>query len=143
VLANLFTASAIASISIAFLLWFATSSRITVYEQGMLSHNRAGSSYLGWDEIRLFAISPLGCREDTPIRYELAGEKRIMHFSRAQQHVAFHPSQADTAVKPDMDFAEYEQQMDLIVALIASKTRLPLVDLRRSRDGLWVRRQAW
>jgi hypothetical protein len=110
-----------------------TRKQITLTEHGI---TLAGISpkirSIPWSEVRLFAISPVGTsfsgKEQSlppPVIFEVASEHEMIQWHWLRGRGAF------LLANPLVPLAEYEQQMNGILAVIKVKTGLPLYDLRK------------
>jgi hypothetical protein len=82
--------------------------------------------------VRLFAISPVGTslsgKEQSlppPVIFEVASAHEVIRWYWLRGRGAF------LLEKPLVPLAEYEQQMNGMLAVIKAKTGLPLYDLRK------------
>ncbi len=77
-----------------------------------------------WDEIRLFAIAPGRKASDPPVYYEISSMTTRLRFIRLRRGL---PPWNHSA---QLGFEAYDRQMEAMLAHIAAKTSLTLVDLR-------------
>lgn len=103
---------------------------ITVSEEGMRMHggNWPPDMYaIKWSEARLFAIAVGRKKRPGEVVYTLAapGPGKFVNWARLYQLPRWY-----TVLEPAAPFAEYDQQMQALLSLVAARTRLPLRDLR-------------
>ena len=100
--------------------------RIEVTQEGLIVRHAAGwlhgTHQVRWSDARLFAIR--GGKPGEPgTRYELSCSYAVVQWTRTRgSHWALH--------RPAIPFAEYDAQMDALIALISGVTGLPLYDVR-------------
>jgi len=85
---------------------------------------------VGWDEVRLFAVIRPGRHASPGVRYELSGSNTSLRWVYVRPHMPFNLFVARTATKPLESYADYDQQMQAVLATVISRTGLPLYDLR-------------
>lgn len=106
-------------------LWL-RSQRIEVTQEGMTVRHATGwlhgTTRIRWNEARLFAVR--GGKPGAPAtRYELSSPYAVVQWTRTRgSQLSLH--------RPAIPFAEYDAQMDALIALISGVTGLPLYDVR-------------
>ncbi len=100
---------------------------IQVSENGIQGRFLGQESSLRWDEIRLFAL--WGGKSKSMRAYEIAGINGMVRWTIPVKKRWYNP------LVPTQPFEEYNQQMRAVLALIATKTQLPLYDLRLNTWG--------
>ncbi len=106
-------------------LWL-RSQRIEVTQEGLIVRHATGwlhgTNTIRWHDARLFAIR--GGKPGTPgTRYELSSPYTVVQWTRTRgRWWSFH--------RPAIPFAEYDAQMEALIALISGITGLPLYDVR-------------
>jgi hypothetical protein len=78
-----------------------------------------------WRDVRIFARVGAYRRDPRLAYYELVDDKQSLTFA-----VALKPPSRFALLRPATSFEEYERQTQQLLAMIAAKTGLPLVDLR-------------
>jgi hypothetical protein len=101
--------------------------KIIVTQEGLTVRHATGWLYktngIYWRDARLFAIR--GNKPGTPAtRYELSGPYSVVQWQRLR-----HPRWWSLH-RPAIPFAEYDAQMEALIALISGVTGLPLYDVR-------------
>ncbi len=76
-----------------------------------------------WSDARLFAIRD-GDPETPAIYYELSGPSAVVSWKRVRRNRWY------SLYRPAIPFAEYDAQMEALIALISGITGLPLYDVR-------------
>ncbi len=95
---------------------------IEVSEHGIRSRFLTHESSISWDEIKLFAL--WGGKSKSRRAYEVADANSVVRWTvMAKKHWY-------NSLVPTISFEEYDGQMQAILAMIATKTQLPLYDLR-------------
>ena len=103
--------------------------RIEVTQEGLRGRHIAGwfnkaDSSIRWSDAQLFAIR--GGKPGTPgTRYELSCSYAVVQWTRARK-------QPWSLYRPAIPFAEYDAQMEALIALISGITGQPLYDVRES-----------
>jgi hypothetical protein len=96
-------------------------------EAGILRYTRKKVTVIPWEEARLFAIVPITSdlrKTNSPFTaYELSSANEVLRWSTSE-HMALFIGQ--TRLTP----REQRQQMQALLSVIATKTHLPLYDLR-------------
>ncbi len=95
---------------------------IQVSEDGIQSRFLGQESSLHWDEIKLFAL--WGGKSKSMRAYEIAGKDGLVRWTIPVKKCWYNP------LVSTIPFEEYDKQMQAVLALIATKTQLPLYDLR-------------
>jgi hypothetical protein len=102
--------------------------RIEVTQEGLTVRHTAGwvrhgTNRIRWSEARLFAIRD-GKPGEPAVHYELSSPYNVVQWTRARHNCwwALH--------RPAIPFAEYDAQMEALIALISGITGLPLYDVR-------------
>ncbi len=95
---------------------------IQVSEDGIQGRFLGEESSLRWDEIKLFAL--WGGKSKSMRAYEIAGANGMVRWTIPVKKRWYNSL---VATQP---FEEYDKQMQAVLALIATKTQLPLYDLR-------------
>lgn len=106
------------------------SNGFTVSEEGMMMYMPSTPPDLyaiTWSEARLFAIGVGRKKRPRELVYTLAapGPGKFVHWPRLYQ-----PPRWYAIREPTVPFAEYDQQMQTLLSLVAARTGLPLRDLR-------------
>jgi hypothetical protein len=101
--------------------------RIEITSDGVRGTISGQETFLGWEEIKLFAL--YGTNSGYSLQYELVGAKGIIRLYLPTQKNLLIP------VVPTIPIKEYDKQMQIVFAVIATKTRLPLYDLRLNWYG--------
>ncbi len=101
--------------------------RIEITEEGIKGVALGQETFLQWDEIRLFALS--GAKNQYTYYYEIVGAGRIIRWIRPLKKGLFMP------VVSTVPFKEYDKQVQFALSVIATKTNLPLYDLRLNWYG--------
>jgi hypothetical protein len=83
-----------------------------------------GKQAMRWEDICLFAIRGSGKLGTSATRYEISSSTDVVVWGRVYKH------QWWALYRPEVSFEEYDQQMDILLALIATETTLPLYDVR-------------
>ncbi len=87
-----------------------------------------GRHSIRWNEARLFAVRD--GKPGTPAtHYELSGPYQVIKWRRVR-----HPRWSFS--RPAIPFAEYDAQMEALIALISGITGLPLYDVREGASRL-------
>lgn len=104
--------------------------KIEVTEQGVRVRYGGQKSFVGWEEVRLFAVyNTWGVpRWGSSLSYELSSATAIARWNWIRHPNFFSMSAA--GVPP----GEYQQQMYALNELIAARTGLPLFDLRKESE---------
>ena len=107
---------------------------VRVTEEGLevLSSFGAQAGYVGWGESRLFAIVPPGRRGSPPVTYELASPTLAVRWVRARRQMPVRPWHLEHATRPALPLDEYDRQMARVLSVVASRTGLPLADVRET-----------
>ncbi len=95
---------------------------IQVSEDGIQGRFLGQESSIRWDEIKLFAL--WGGKSKSMRAYEIAGTTSMVRWTIPIKKRWYNP------LVPTQPFEEYDKQMQAVLALIATKTQLPLYDLR-------------
>ena len=95
---------------------------IQVSEDGIQGRFLGQESSIRWDEIKLFAL--WGGKSKSMRAYEIAGTTSMVRWTIPIKKHWYNP------LVPTQPFEEYDKQMQAVLALIATKTQLPLYDLR-------------
>lgn len=106
-------------------LWLAPQ-RIEITQEGMTIRHAIGRilrERIRWSEARLFAVRD-GKPGEPAIRYELSSPYEVVKWRRLR-----HPRWW-SLYRPAIPFAEYDAQMEALIALISGITGLPLYDVR-------------
>jgi hypothetical protein len=113
-------------------LYTETHKQITLTEHGIMQVGISPKiQSIPWSEVRLFAISafaasyPNNRRSQLPMICQVASEHEVIQWYWLRSKISFRL--ATLSVSP----AEYEQQMNSVLAVIKAKTGLPLYDLRQ------------
>jgi hypothetical protein len=85
-----------------------------------------------WEDIRLFAIDPVGQKGQPPVQYEVSTASQIVRWHQLRRARSLGKALFPRyATKPRVPFDDYERQMDVLPGLIVAKTGLLLADLHR------------
>jgi hypothetical protein len=95
---------------------------IQVSESGIQSRFLGQESSLRWDEIQLFAL--WGGKSKSMHAYEIVGTNGLVRWTAPIKKRWYN------SLVPTQPFEEYDKQMQAVLALIVTKTQLPLYDLR-------------
>lgn len=95
---------------------------IQVSENGIQGRFLGQESSLCWDEIKLFAL--WGGKSKSMRAYEIASANGMIRWTVPVKKRWYNP------LITTIPFEEYDKQMQAVLALIATKTQLPLYDLR-------------
>lgn len=103
---------------------------LTVSEEGLkmrLASSSPDTYVIRWSEARLFAITVGRKQRPGQVGYMLAapGPGKFVTWPRL-----CNPPQWYSTHEPSMPFAEYDQQIQALLSLVAARTGLPLRDLR-------------
>jgi hypothetical protein len=112
---------------------------IVVNEDGFSIDGLSGEkpNVLKWQDIRLFAIDRLVMQQrDMPgMVFELSSEKELRRWVWLRPKInpfrLYLSSVSFIVLKPVASYDEYNRQMQLLLAIIAERTGLPLYDLRK------------
>ena len=110
---------------------------LIVDEQGISVRVGFGRTHhIEWDEATLFAISAVykqlygvTLEKQLPAYYELSNEKEIVRWRwvRTRNFIA---------IEPTLPIAEYDEQMQAVLSLIAARTGMTLYDVRPQEQRL-------
>lgn len=100
---------------------------IEITEDGIKGVALGQETYLRWDEVKLFAL--WGSKTRSMHTYEIVGANGTIRWTHPLQKNLFIP------MVPTVPFKEYDKQMQIALSVIATKTNLPLYDLRLNWYG--------
>ncbi|WP_151755941.1 hypothetical protein [Dictyobacter vulcani] len=136
-IAMYFVVIAIFLIALAFVARSYAKVQLIVADTGLIKKSSRGDQFMSWNEVRLFAIDAVEGGKDVmtnfqtsyhhmPTLFEVSSAKDMLQwrFLRPPRwyEIAF--------AQPVMGYVVYEQQMQTLLAIIATKTKQPLYDLR-------------
>ncbi len=98
---------------------------IEITEEGIQGILFGQVTRLRWDEIQFFAL--WGNNVKSVRTYEVASPNGVIRWTHPVLNAWYN------SVVPTISFEEYDKQMQIVLAIIAMKTHLPLYDLRLKR----------
>ena len=110
------------------ILYYKSRKQLTITEHGLIIPGFRKAHSISWQEARLFAIDGIyGAKSyQHPSIFEVSSARDIVRWgwirSNSVKVIFF--------AKPTVPAADYNQQMEAVLALIAGRTGLPLYDLR-------------
>jgi hypothetical protein len=113
--------------SLFFFAMRATRQRIEITDDGIRGTLLGQETFIRWEEARLFALC--GNKSNYLDSYEIVSANSIIRWSSLTKEILLAP------IVPTLPFTEYEKKMQIALAVIATKTGLPLYDLRLNWYG--------
>ena len=115
---------------LAFLLVNEAAQPVALTDEGMTIRNglspQKAPPMVRWADVDWFARFRYGQRQGSPACYELGSARGRVRWIRLYPPPQYVPLVMAASTKPTIPFERYEQQMDVIQALIMERTQLPL-----------------